>query len=142
MIFVKTDNMKKVILLIFFTLNCSVINAQEIDIVGNWKVIKIISPKLVDNENLQNMLNGLSESTFHLKEDESISITSTNSTEGFRYFSMLANGATWSFKDHTITLVNKNIKELIMRVFVSMNDGKTIFTFNESNLILEVVKNK
>ena len=134
--------MKKLILLIFLTLNCSFINAQEIDIIGNWKVVEIISHKLFANENLQDMLNGLSESTFHLKENESVSITSTNSTKGFRYFSMLTIDASWSFKNHTITLVNENTKELIMRIFVSKNDGKTFFTFNESNLILEVIKNK
>lgn len=57
--------MKKLIL-IFLTLLCGVVSAQEIDIVGQWKVKEIISPKDIDNENIQNMMDGLRESTFHL----------------------------------------------------------------------------
>ena|SRR5690606_22675426 len=132
--------MKKLLLLIFLTLICGVVNAQEFNIVGRWEVKEVISPKTVKNENMQNMMNGLSKSTFHLNKDQSIKITSTNPTQGLRYFTMMADDAVWNFKDSTITLVDKKTKGLVMKIFVSIKENKTIFTFYESNLILEVVK--
>lgn len=132
--------MKKLLILIFLTLICGAVNAQEFNIVGKWEVKEVISPKTVENENMQNMMNGLSESTFHLNEDQTIKITSTNPTQGLRYFTMMADDAVWNFKDNTITLVDKKTKGLMMKIFVATKDDKTIFTFYESNLILEVVR--
>lgn len=132
--------MKKLILLIFLTLLCGVINAQEIDIVGKWKVKEIISPTEVDNENIQNMMDGFQEGSFHLNKDHSIKITSANPTKGFRYLTMMANDASWNYKDNLITLADKKTKGLIMKILVSIKEGKTIFSFEETNLILEVIK--
>ncbi len=132
--------MKKLITLIFLTLICNAVNAQEINMVGQWKVKEIISPKAVENDNIRNMMNGLSESTFHLEQDNSIKITSLNPTEGFRYFTMMANDAIWNFKDNKLTLADKKSKRIIMKVSVSIKDGKTIFTFDETNLVVEVAK--
>jgi len=131
--------MKKLIL-IFLTLLCGVVSAQEIDIVGQWKVKEIISPKDIDNENIQNMMDGLRESTFHLNKDYSMKITSTNPTQGLRYFTMMANDANWNYKGSLITLVDKKTNGLFMKIFVSVKDDKTIFTFDETNLVLEVVR--
>jgi len=132
--------MRKLLILIFLTLICRAVNAQEFNIVGKWEVKEVISPKTVENENMQNMMNGLSESTFHLNKDQTIKITSTNPTQGLRYFTMMADDAVWNFKDNTITLVDKKTKGLMMKIFVATKDDKTIFTFYESNLILEVVR--
>lgn len=73
-------------LIIYLTLISTVVNAQEFNIVGNWKVKEIISPKAVENENILNVINGLRESTLHIKYDKSISITSANPTQGSRFF--------------------------------------------------------
>lgn len=132
--------MRKLILLIFLTLLCGVVNAQEIDIVGKWKVKEIVSPKAVDNENIRSIVNGLSQSTFNIKDDNSISITSPNPTVGSSFFTTMVKDAKWNYKDNLITLVDNNTKGLIMKILVSIKDGKTIFSFEETNLILEVIK--
>lgn len=132
--------MKKAILIIFLTLICAAVNAQEFNIVGNWKVKEIISPKAVENENIRNVISGLRESTLHIKYDKSISITSSNPTQGSSFFTLMVDDAIWNYKDNTITLVDKNTNGLIMKIFVSLKEGKTIFTFDETNLVLEVFK--
>ena len=132
--------MKKSILIIFLTLISTAVDAQDFNIVGNWKVKEIITPKAVDNENIRNMMEGFREGVFHLKNDQSIAITSTNPTQGFRYLTMMANDAVWNYKDNIITLSDKKSKGLIMKIFVSIKEGRTIFTFDETNLGLEVVK--
>lgn len=53
---------------------------------------------------------------------------------------MMANDAIWNYKDNAITLLDKKSKGLIMKIFVTIKNGKTIFTFDETNLVLEVVK--
>jgi len=132
--------MKKAILIIFLTLICATVNAQEFNIVGNWKVKEVISPKAVENANIRDLVSGFSESTFHLKEDKSIKITSLNPTQGFMYFTMMADDAVWDYKENVITLSDKKSKGLIMKIFINIKDGKTIFTFYETNLVLEVFK--
>lgn len=67
-------------------------------------------------------------------------ITSTNPTQGLRYFTMMANDANWNYKGSLITLVDKKTNGLFMKIFVSVKDDKTIFTFDETNLVLEVVR--
>lgn len=56
------------------------------------------------------------------------------------YLTMMANDAIWNYKDNAITLLDKKSKGLIMKIFVTIKNGKTIFTFDETNLVLEVVK--
>ena len=132
--------MRKLCILIFLTLISTAVNAQEFNIVGNWKVKEIISPKAVENENIRNVISGLRESPLHIKYDKSISITSANPTQGSRFFTLMVDDAVWNYKENTITLFDKKTKGLIMKIFVSLKEGKTIFTFDETNLVLEVFK--
>jgi len=132
--------MKKLILLFFLTLICADVNAQEFDISAKWKVKEVISPKTIENADIRDLVNGFSESTFHLKEDKSIKISSLNPTQGFMYFTMMADDAVWNYKENILILSDKKSKGLIMKILVKIKEGKTIFTFDGTNLVLEVFK--
>ena len=82
----------------------------------------------------------LRESTFHIKYDKSISITSANPKQGSRFFTLMVDNAIWNYKDNRFNLADKKSGGLIMKILVSVKDSKAIFTFDETNLVLEVVK--
>lgn len=130
--------MKKNLWLIFLLIFTKIAYAQDFDIFGKWRETDIVSPK--DIHEFKDLTDGLSKSTFDFKENNKFEITSTNPTKSFRYIVFLSDNGLWMLEDKTIVIRDKVDHKLLMKVFITEKDDKTLFTFYESDLVLEVEK--
>ena len=93
-----------------------------------------------DIHEFKDLTDGLSKSTFDFKEINKFKITSTNPTKSFRYIVFLSDNGLWMLEDKTIVIRDKVDHKLLMKIFITEKDSKTLFTFHESDLVLEVEK--
>lgn len=130
--------MRKTLLLFCFIVFSNIAIAQDKSIIGSWQVKEVVSPK--DNPVFQDLVKGLSKSTFIFNNDNSFKITSTNPTESLKYITYIADNGFWKLENQTIVISDKSDKSLLTKIFISKKDDKTFFTFFETNLVLEVKK--
>lgn len=135
--------MKKQLLVFLILLFANHILSQEFtqkDIVGQWKVIKIL--KRPESTNFNDIIKSFSSATFLFEENLNFKISTLDKT---KLFSMLTDGtkdAKWRLNanNYAISIGNDTNKYSILKIIVVKVDDKIIFHMDETELDLEVQK--
>ena len=113
-------------------------NAQVEKIVGNWSVKEVVSPK--GNPIFEELIQSLDSSTFEFKSDKTLKLKTNQSAGSLDYMVQMIEQSKWNFENDIITLTDKSGSMIFMKIYVSTKDDKTLFSFQETDLILEVSK--
>lgn len=113
-------------------------NAQVEKIIGNWSVKEVVSPK--GNPVFQELIQSLDSSTFEFKSDKTLKLKTNQSAGSLDYMVQMIEQSKWSFENDIITLTDKSGSMIFMKIHVLTKDDKTLFSFKETDLILEVSK--
>ncbi|RRJ91501.1 DUF5004 domain-containing protein [Paenimyroides tangerinum] len=129
--------MKNYIIILFLFIGFSM-NAQVEKIVGNWSVKEVVSPK--GNPVFEELIQSLDSSTFEFKSDKTLKLKTNQSAGSLDYMVQMIEQSKWNFENDIITLTDKSGSMIFMKIYVSTKDDKTLFSFQETDLILEVSK--
>ena len=129
--------MKNYIVILFLFTGFSM-NAQVEKIVGNWSVKEVVSPK--GNSVFEELIKSLDSSTFEFKSDKTLKLKTNQSAGSLDYIVQMIEQSKWNFENDIITLTDKSGSMIFMKIYVSTKDDKTLFSFQETDLILEVSK--
>ena len=129
--------MKNYIVILFLFTGFSM-NAQVEKIVGNWSVKEVVSPK--GNPVFEELIQSLDSSTFEFKSDKTLKLKTNQSAGSLDYIVQMIEQSKWNFENDIITLTDKSGSMIFMKIYVSTKDDKTLFSFQETDLILEVSK--
>ena len=129
--------MKNYIVILFLFTGFSM-NAQVEKIVGNWSVKEVVSPK--GNPIFEELIQSLDSSTFEFKSDKTLKLKTNQSAGSLDYMVQMIEQSKWNFENDIITLTDKSGSMIFMKIYVSTKDDKTLFSFQETDLILEVSK--
>jgi hypothetical protein len=113
---------------------------SEKDIVGKWKVVKIL--KKIDNPNLDEFVKSFSSATFQFEENANFKITTLDKTKLFTTFIDMTKDAKWRLNSNkfAISIGNDSNKYSILKIILVEVDDKMIFHLDETELDLEVQK--
>lgn len=135
--------MKKQLLVFTILLFTNHIISQEYsekDIVGKWKVVKIL--KKIDNPNLDEFVKSFSSATFQFEENANFKITTLDKTKLFTMLENMTKEAKWRLNNNkfAISIGNDSNQYNILKIILVEVDDKMIFHLDETELDLEVQK--
>jgi hypothetical protein len=110
------------------------------DIVGKWKVIKILEkPK---SPNFNDLIKSFSSATFEFKENLDFKITTSEKTKLFTMLTDMTINSKWKLNKNkfAISIGNDLNNYNILKIIVIEVNSKIIFHMSETELDLEVVK--
>lgn len=136
--------MKKQLLVIAILLFANHIISQEFtqkDIVGQWKVVKIL--KRPQSPNFNDIIKSFSSATFVFEENLNFKITTLDKTKLFNMLTDATKDAKWRLNgnNYAISIGNELNKYTILKIVLVKVDDKMIFHMDETELDLEVQKN-
>ena len=135
--------MKKHLFVLTFLLFSNYIISQkftEKDIIGRWKVVKIL--KKPASPNFNDLIKSFGSATFEFKENSDFKITTSDKTKLFTLLTDMTNNSKWKLnKDKfAINVGNESDHFSILKVNILEINGKIIFHMSETELDLEVQK--
>ncbi|NDP27215.1 MAG: hypothetical protein GZ087_07295 [Flavobacterium sp.] len=135
--------MKKQLVVFAILLFTNQILSQEFtqkDIVGKWKVVKIL--KKPESPNFNDIIKSFSSATFLFEENLNFRITTLDKTKLFAMLADMTKDAKWRFNDnnYAISIGNDSNKYSILKIILVQVDDKMIFHLDETELDLEVQK--
>ncbi len=127
-------------LLVMFTMLSGFINAQDLEIIGKWKVKEVISQEISSGS--EGLIDGLSLATFDFKRDRSFRLESSLKAGSFVSLLESTRNSMWEYdvENSTINIKKRGKESVIMKIKVAFEGPEIIFTFEESNLVMEVEK--
>jgi pantoate kinase len=110
------------------------------DIVGKWKVVKIL--KKPESSNFNDMIKSFSSATFLFEENLNFKITTLDKTKLFAMLTDMTKDAKWRLNanNYAISIGNDSNKYSILKIIAVKVDDKMIFHLDETELDLEVQK--
>lgn len=137
--------MKKIFLIFIFLLLSNLLIAQkyaEQDIIGKWKVVAIA--KEFDNPNVKKLITSFKSAVFEFNENQDFKLTTSNPSNLFMMVTDMTNKSKWKFNNtkFLICIGSEADGYSIMQIIVYEVDGKTMFHLSETEIELEVQKEK
>lgn len=113
---------------------------SEKNIVGKWKVVKVL--KKPESPNFNDIIKSFSSATFQFEENANFKITTLDKTKLFAMLTDMTKEAKWRLNanKYAISIGNDSNKYSILKIILVEVDGKMIFHLDETELDLEVVK--
>lgn len=137
--------MKKTFLIFTFLLISNFLVAQkytEQDLIGKWKVVAIA--KKIDNPNMKDLVKSFEAAVFEFKENREFKLTTANPNKLFKMVTNMTNKSKWKLNNNnfSISIGSKADGYNIMKIIVFEVDGKTIFHLFETEMDVEVMKER
>ena len=135
--------MKKQLVVFAILLFTNHILSQEFtqkDIVGKWKVVKIL--KKPESPNFNDIIKSFSSATFLFEENLNFKITTLDKTKLFAMLTDVTKEAKWRLNanNYAISIGNDSNQYNILKIILVEVDNKMIFHLDETELDLEVQK--
>lgn len=135
--------MKKQVLVFLIVLFTNHMLSQEFtqkDIVGRWKVVKIL--KRPESPNFNDIIKSFSSATFLFEENLNFKISTLDATKFFSMLTDVTKDAKWRLNanNFAISIGNDTNKYSILKIVVVKVDDKMIFHMDGTELDLEVQK--
>lgn len=113
---------------------------SEKDIVGKWKVVKIL--KKPESPNFNDLVKSFSSATFEFEKNLDFRLTTTDKTKLFKMLTDMTINAKWKLNKSkfAISIGTDTNKYSILKIIVVEVNNKIIFHLSESELDLEVEK--
>lgn len=113
---------------------------SEKDIVGKWKVVKIL--KKPESPNFNDLVKSFSSATFEFEKNLDFRLTTTDKTKLFKMLTDMTINAKWKLNKSkfAISIGTDTNKYSILKIIVVEVNNKIIFHLSESQLDLEVEK--
>lgn len=126
--------------IILFTNQIYSQNLTEKDIVGKWKVVKIL--KKPKSPNFKDLIKSFNTATFEFEENLNFKITTSDKTKLFKMLTDMTNNSKWRLNKskYAISIGTDLDKYSIMKIIIVEVNDKIIFHLSESELDLEVQK--
>ncbi len=129
-----------VFLIVFFTNHMLSQEFTQKDIVGRWKVLKIL--KRPESPNFNDIIKSFSSATFLFEENLNFKISTLDTTKFFSMLTDVTKDAKWRLNanNFAISIGNDTNKYSILKIVVVKVDDKMIFHMDGTELDLEVQK--
>jgi hypothetical protein len=139
----KLKKMKKYLFaftILLFTNQILSQSLSEKDIVGKWKVVKIL--KKPESPNFNDLVKSFSSATFEFEKNLDFRLTTTDKTKLFKMLTDMTINAKWKLNKSkfAISIGTDTNKYSILKIIVVEVNNKIIFHLSESQLDLEVEK--
>lgn len=110
------------------------------DIVGNWKVNKIINSP--HDLQFQALSDSFKNATFSFYQTKKFQISTTFSTPIFKVFTEKSNNSNWIFDKNSqhIKIGCEQNKYAIMRIVIKQQNNQVLFQLDSTELIMEMTK--
>lgn len=138
--------MRKILTLLFLiTFSATVLGqvANESELIGKWKVEKIIEKPT--NAQFKPLIDGFEKATFHFNANKDFDITTTNKTELFTMMmTEVINGTKWKFvkEKQLVRIGNQENRYTVMGILVKKENGNLYFHLKEGGLTFLMKKSK
>lgn len=137
--------MKKSLLIFTFLLISNFLVAQkytEQDLIGKWKVVAIA--KKIDNPNMKDLVKSFEAAVFEFKANQEFKLTTANPNKLFKMVTDMTNKSKWKLNNNkfSISIGSKADDYSIMKIIVFEVEGKTIFHLADTEMDVEVLKEK
>lgn len=134
--------MKKIIASLFMVFFMNTLSAQVIsqdELIGTWKVVNVLNQET--NVNLIELMKGFETATFQFTAQHEFNLSSSVSNEVFTRFSDMTKNSYWRLNpEKQILIGNSENNYSVIKIGNHFENGKTIFTFEETPIKLEVQK--
>ncbi|GAB1855802.1 hypothetical protein MHTCC0001_06360 [Flavobacteriaceae bacterium MHTCC 0001] len=138
--------MRKILTLIFLITFSSNVFGQvnnETELIGKWKVEKILEKPT--NPQFKPLTDGFEKATFNFKSNKDFELTTTNNSELFKMMmTEVLNGTKWKFvkEKQLVKIGNQEDGFTAMGILVKKENGKLYFHLNEGGLTFLMKKNE
>lgn len=137
--------MKKTFLIFIFLLISNFLVAQkytEQDIIGKWKVVGLA--REFDNPNVKKLITSFKSAVFEFNENQDFKLTTSNPSKLFKMVTDMTNKSKWKLNNtkFSISIGSEADGYSIMQIIIYEIDGKIMFNLLETDIDLEVQKEK
>ena len=129
-----------VLVILFFTNSIISQEFTQKDLVGKWKVVRIVNKS--ENPNLKDIINSFSSATFLFDENGNFRTTTSDKTPWFTMLTDITKEAKWKWNPNTlvVSVGNDANNYSILKIIVIRDGTKTIFHLAETEFNFEVQK--
>lgn len=129
-----------VLVILFFTNSIISQEFTQKDLVGKWKVVRIINKS--ENPNLKDIIKSFSSATFLFDENLNFRTATADKTPWFTMLTDITKEAKWKWNPNNLVVsVGNDVNNYsILKIVVSKAGNKTIFHLAETEFNFEVQK--
>lgn len=129
-----------VLVILFFTNSIISQEFTQKDLVGKWKVVRIVNKS--ENPNLKDIIKSFSSATFLFDENGNFRTTTSDKTPWFTMLTDITKEAKWKWNPNTlvVSVGNDANNYSILKIIVIRDGTKTIFHLAETEFNFEVQK--